>query len=184
MKKARIKKQEQKKKIEQVKDEYSFKKLFTILIVLVLVFTVFYFITTLVAKPKKQSTSNNDTAVVDSTKITMNQLLNRKENEYYVIATKASLYDKKTNYIDIYNKYISDYKKVEESIPVYTINLDDALNKAYIGDTTNISDSLEEIKISDEILFRIKNGKVKEYFVGNEDIVSEFSNVTNKNYNE
>ena len=178
MKKAKLIKANQKQDATNAQESYSIKNLITIILILVIVFAVFYFITTLVVKPVKKATDNKTITEIDSTKITLNHLLDRSEEEYYVLATKESLYNSfnsKVNYVEIYNKYISDYIKNAESLPIYKADLDNALNKNYISDELNISDNISDIKLNDEVLFRIEDGKIKDYYVGSEEIIKALS---------
>lgn len=183
MKTARIRnnnKKEQKEVI--IEEEYSLKKMIMIIVSIILIFLVFYLITTLVVKPVKENNKNNNITEIDSTKITLNHLLDRKESEYYVLATKSSLYDSlNINYETIYNQYITDYSKKENSLTFYKSNLDDALNKGFIGEEINITENLEELKLNDEVLFKIKDGKIDSYSVGHSEIVKVLSELQDKN---
>ena len=179
MKTARIRNNNKKEQKEIItEEEYSMKKMILIISLLIIVFLIFYFITTLVVKPVKQDNKNNTITEIDSTKITLNHLLDRKESEYYVLATKNSLYKElNVNYETIYNKYIKDYKKQENALTFYKTNLDDALNKSFSGEETNITDNLQELKLSDEVLFKIKDGKIDGYSVGHNEIVKTLSSL-------
>ena len=173
MKKARIVKSNKKEEIKDVEESYSLKSLFLIILILVIVFMVFYFITTLVVKPSKEDKSNtNIVTEIDSSKITIDHLLSKKESEYYVLATKESLYTSKMDYIKIYDSYLKNYNSKEDHLTIYKIDLDDALNKNYIGEDNNITDNLDEFSLNDEALFYIKNGKIDKYYIGNEEIVN------------
>lgn len=175
MKIAKIRKKEEKKK-ESVIQEYSLKGMIKIVAILLIIFVVFYFITTLLVKPSEDS--SNGAVVVDSSKITISQLLNRSEEEYYVIATKKSLYESSyidTNYIEMYNNYINKYKQQENSLSFYYIDLDDALNKKYLSKDLNITNQISEIKLNDEVLFKIKDGKIEKTYVGKNKIIDKLS---------
>lgn len=180
MKKAKLTKTNKKAgKIVQ-EDTYSLKNLIFIIIVLVIILGIFYLITTLVVDPVKQDNTNNAATQIDSTKITLNHLLDRKEEEYYVLATKESLYDavnSQIKYSALYNNYIKEYTSLEDSLPVYIVDLDDALNKNYIDDKLNITNDISKIKLNDEVLFKIEEGKIDEYFVGSRDILEELSDL-------
>lgn len=176
MKKAKLIKTSNKEEKQMEKDSYSLKNLLSIIIALVVVLGIFYFITTLVVKPVKQDDTNNTITEIDSKKITLNNLLNRKEVEYYVLATKESK-NTHANYSELYNNYINGYNKEEGALSFYNVNLDDALNKNYLSDELNISDDISEIKLNDDVLFKIKNGKIEEYFVGSSDILEALSNL-------
>ena len=176
MKKAKLIKTEKKEEKQIEKDTYSLKNLLTIIILIVVTLGIFYFITTLVVDPVEQNDINNTITEIDSTKITLNNLLNRKESEYYVLATKEST-NLQVNYIMLYNNYINEYKKEEKALPFYNVDLNDALNKNYIGEKLNISNEVSEIKLNDEVLFKVKDGKIEKYFVGSKDILNVLSNL-------
>ena len=175
MKKAKLVKNN-KKQVEIEKDSYSLKNLLLIILVLVITFGIFYFITTLVIDPIEESSTNNTATQVDSTKIILNNLLDRKNKEYYVLATKENK-NTQVNYQGLYNDYISKYTSEKDSLTFYYVDLDDALNKNYISEELNISDEISEIKLNVDVLFKVKNNKIKEYFVGSSDILEALSNL-------
>ena len=173
MKKAKLVKNNKKQEIIE-KDSYSLKSFLLIILVLVIILGIFYFITTLVVKPVNPTDNDNGVTIIDETKITLNNLLNRKEKEYYVLATKQNN-NTQANYQTLYNNYITEYKKQEKALTFYTVNLDDALNKSYISDKLNISNDLSELKVNDDILFKIKDNKIEEYFAGSKNILKQLS---------
>lgn len=176
MKVAKIKKIS--KNEQPVQEEtYSIKNMIKILIALFLIFVIFYFITTIFIK-EKNINDDNSTAVIDTSKITISQLLSQKEEEYYVIATKKSLYDSsyiQTNYIGLYNEYINKYSQKEDSIKFYYIDLDDALNKKYVTDKLNLVDEISKFEINDEVLFKITDNKIEKTYVGKDKIIDKLS---------
>lgn len=176
MKVAKIKKNSKKEQSIQ-KETYSIKSMIKILIILLLIFGVFYFITTLFIKNNNTS-EDNSKVVIDNSKITLSQILSQKENEYYVIATKKSLYESsytQTNYVVLYNEYINKYNQGEESLKFYFVDLDDALNKKYLSDNLNIVNKVSEIEINDEVLFKIKDNKIEKSYVGKDKILDKLS---------
>ncbi len=174
MKKAKLVKNNKKQETQIEKDSYSLKSFLLIILVLVIILGIFYFITTLVVKPVNPIDNDNGVTIIDETKITLNNLLNRKEKEYYVLATKENN-NTQANYQTLYNNYINEYKKQENALAFYNINLDDALNKNYISEELNISNDLSELKVNDDILFKIKDNKMEEYFAGSKNILKELS---------
>lgn len=161
------------KKLKQpeftIDDNYQVKNMFIIIIIIVVLLVPLYFITTLVVKDDKKQTNtveDNNVVEIQSEKILVGQLLNRSDDEYYVIA-----YKKDNKMVNIFNNYINDYKQKENHLNFYKIDLDDGLNKSYIADDTNISDDLKELKISDTVLFVIVDGKIDNYYVGNDEVV-------------
>ena len=134
MKKAKITKKLEPKVIEK-DSTYSIKHIVNTFSILVCLFLSFYAITFFLVKDRKVNTDNSQ-SVIDSSKIIMSQILNRAEEEYYVIATQQSLYNSSyidTNYINLYNNYINTYKQKEDSLPFYYVDLDSALNKDYVN---------------------------------------------------
>lgn len=176
MKKAKLVKNN-KKQVKQIeKDSYSLKSFLLIILVLVIILGIFYFITTLVAKPVNPTDNNDGVTIIDETKITLGNILNRKEKEYYVLATKENN-NTQANYQTLYNNYINEYKKEENALTFYNVNLDDALNKNYISEELNVSNDLSELKVNDDILFKIKDSKIEEYFSGSKNILKKLSNL-------
>ena len=117
---------------------------------------------------------NNNTEI-DSTKITFNNLLNRNEDTYYVLAYKTKIENEQANYKNLYDNYINNYINISDSLSFYYIDIDDAFNKNYIGTETNITDDLGNLKIADEVLFRIKDGKIEKTYIGKDKIIDKLS---------
>ena len=176
LKKAKLIKSNKSEQKEMEKSSYSLKNLLSIILILVIVLAIFYIITSLVVDPVEQNNTDSTATEIDSVKITLNNLLDRKEQEYYVLVTKENK-NTKVNYLELYNNYINKYSSLENALTFYNIDLDDALNKNYISDETNISNDLNKLKLNDEVLFKIKNGKIEEYFVGSSDILKTLSNL-------
>ena len=128
MKKAKLIKTNKKEEKQIEKDSYSLKNLVLIILILVVVFGLFYLITALVIDPVEQNSTNNTLTEIDSTKITLNNLLNRKESEYYVLATEEND-NNQVDYLQLYNNYINEYSSEENALPFYNVDLNDALNK-------------------------------------------------------
>lgn len=171
MKVAKLKKTEEKNKKPIIEEaEFSIKNLIKTIIVIVLVLAVFYGITIFVVKPLV-SEKKTEPVQFDSSKITMNQLLTRKEKKYYVLAVKESQYlnlYSQFNYFELYNNYINTYKEKEDSLNFYWIDMDDAFNKAHWGEELDIKNLI----INDDVLFKIANGKISDYYVGHEKILN------------
>ena len=70
----------------------------------------------------------------------------------------------------MYDKYITDYKKKENHLKVYEINLNESFNKDFIAATENIVNDVENFKVSDETLLKIKDKKVEVHKTGSNEI--------------
>ncbi len=182
MKKAKITKQLKKKEKPIETSEYSLKNLVIIIVSLLVIFALFYLITTLIVKPaSKDYLDNSNEYQFNFTKIILNHLLDRPEDEYYVIAVKksdSSEVNQNANYKVIYSKYIQDYRSKEDALTFYNVDLSELINKSYVKDETNITDNLNELTLSDDVLFKIKKGKIDKYYVGSENIIKALSDLT------
>ena len=182
MKVAKIKeKKKEEKKV--VNEEYSLKQMLKIIIILLIVFGIFYVVTSFVVKNKKNEKTEETKNIVeiDKSKILLSDLLNKSEEEYYVLATMQSKYDigeySKIDYNSIYDNYIKGYSLNENALKFYYVDLDDALNKEFISDEVNIEKDLSNLKLNNEVLFKISNKNIVEYYIGNEKIIEALSNL-------
>lgn len=176
MKVAKLKKvNKTKKEIELEEVEFSIKKLIQTIVIILLVLAVFYIITVFVVKPIVAE-KNNEHVQFDTTKITMNQLLTRKEDSYYVLAVKESAYLNlytTFNYFELYNNYIKQYTAKENALKFYWIDMDDAFNASHWSDDLDINNYI----INDDVLFKVSNGSLSSYYVGHEEILRELQGI-------
>lgn len=149
-----------------INDDKSFKlkNVIIIAVIIMLVLVSFYFITKYVLEHKKDNTPTVE-SVIDREKIIFGQMFNKSDNEYYVIAYNSGEKSK-----EIYNKYIEKYGSKENSIKIYEIDLKDDFNKSYIANKSNITSNLDELKVSGDTLFKIKDKTIEEYKEGSNDI--------------
>ncbi len=148
---------------------YKFKNLIIIVIITCVILVGFYFLTTYVVKNKKDN-EVIEPAVIETDNIIFGQLLNRKEDSYYVLA-----YDDNGKFKQLYDEYINK----NSSLKFYKINMNDSFNKNFIGDSNNISDNIKELRIKDETLFKVENKKIKDYYIGSSDIIDELKEISN-----
>ena len=158
---------------EDYSDDFSIVKFISIIMIIMIVLGVFFVITTFVAK-KPEVEKNTANSVIRDEMVTIGNMLSQKESDYYVLAYKNEA-GKKTN-LDIYEKYIKDITTNNKEFKLYKVNLSDAMNKSYISDTNNITDNLEEFKISGEVLLHVVDNKIEESFEG----LTEISNKLNE----
>lgn len=100
----------------------------------------------------------------------MGQLLNRPYSEYYVI-----IYDAGGEYMYDMSSLVSSYKALEKHKHIYTIDLGNELNASYYSpeEVNTKAKSLEEIKLGDTTLIKVKDGKINKYIVDYEKMKSE-----------
>lgn len=181
MKAAKLRKNDYLNKKEEIIEEepYSVKGLIKVFAIILIIFGIFYGITYFVVKNKAAEINDEEYTVIDSEKITVANILKQKPEEYYVLLTKESLYTTnringlESNYVKLYEQAINSYKQNnDEALNVYKANLDDAINQNFIGEETNITSDLKELKFADEALIKIKNKKIKKYYVGHKEVLN------------
>lgn len=162
-----------------ISESYSIKSLVKIICILFLIIGIFYTITYFVINRPKETQNAETHTVIDTEKITISQILKQKEEEYYVLATMESLYKNSgnytANYIKLYNEYVLKYQQQEGNLKIYRIDLDSAFNKKYISDETIITDDISNMKLNDEVLIKVKNGKIDKYYLGHTNITDKLS---------
>ena len=157
------------KNANRTEEQKEIRKFIIILLCVVVIVLGFYFFTKdVVTKDTKKNTNASVTFNYDQ--IILGELFNRPYDEYYVLIFNSE--DNKVNY---YGSLASKYKSNEGAIKIYTADLDDSLNsKYYSKDGSNPkATSLEDLKVSDLTLIKIKNKKINKFIEKDEDIRKE-----------
>lgn len=175
----KIKNIEQKRVIEEdYNEEFSVKKFIGIVVIILVILGIFYFITTFVAKKKTVVTNNTANSVINTDMVTISNMLSKKDSDYYVLAYFKDNTKKSSS--QIYEMYLKDIKANNKTIKFYMANLNDAINKSYISDNTNITDSLDEFKISEDVLLHVVDNKISESFIGNDNVANKLLELKGK----
>ena len=157
------------KNTNRTEEQKEIKKFLVILFCVVVIVLGFYFFTKdVVEKDKKDNKKASVTFNYDQ--IILGELFNRPYDEYYVIAFNRK--DPKSNY---YYSFFSRYKSKEEASKIYIADLEDSMNsKFYSKESSNPkSSSLEDLKLSDLTLLKIKGKKITKFVEKEEDIIKE-----------
>lgn len=139
---------------------------FIIILVVVLAIAVgLYFFTKYAVKKDTSS----DTSSTTSTEKSINydtcivgNMLNKHEEEYYVI-----LYNSNDSNSSTYSDLVTNYKKADNHLAVYTVDLSNSLNDKYYttGDTNTTSDSINDLRFGEITVLKINNGKIAKSLV-------------------
>ena len=132
---------------------------FIIILVVVLISCVgIYFATKYLVK-KEDATKEETTKEIeiDNSVAIVGTMLNKKENEYYVI-----IYDKTSSNAYDYISLVSTYKTKENHLPVYTVDLSNGLNSKYYSkeDTNPKADNINDLKFGDITLIKVVNKSI------------------------
>lgn len=149
------------------------KFIFVLLGLLILLVGVYFFTRAFVTKDLHKSSNGVEytEGKVSYDTVIVGTMLNRSESEYYVYAFSNE--DTKSIY---YNTLVSQYSKEEKALQVYYLDIDNQLNKDYV-DSSNPSKTfttINELKLGNVTLIKVKNGKVTKYITNEEEIKKEF----------
>lgn len=153
-------------------DNYDLRNIIKFILIVAIISLLFYFITVIVLKNKKGKTYdvNSEPSVIQYNEIIIGDMFNQKESEYYVL-----LEEKDDFYLELYNTYITSYKGKENSLKVYTVDLNNAFNKKYLADVNNFDK--ENFKIKNTALIKINNKNIVEKYEDSNSIIEFFKSV-------
>ena len=93
-------------------------------------------------------------------------MFNRTDSEYVVLAYHFTSEDEA-----FYQVLTSTYSK---ELPLYYLDLESGFNKACVGESNNLVNDPEKIKISSPTLIHIKNGKIVKSYITEDTIKAYF----------
>lgn len=182
MSKKSTKKNKQKKKQKVIYEPtvdsgYELKKLVIFILVIVLLFGTFYIISLFINRKDdgNKIIRNNEPAVIQYDEIILGTLLNQSNDNYYVLVS-----DEDND--GLYDSLMNSYKTKEDSLRVYTSDLNSPFNKMYLalgdeGSNFNI-DSVKELRLKNDTLLKISEHRIVEHFEGVEAILNELKKLT------
>ena len=97
----------------------------------------------------------NYAAEAQTTKILCGQVLNRSEDEYFVLA-----YEMDEDTSSLYDSIIQRYNEVTDKLSLHTLDLSNSRNGSCKADKINVSNNIKELKLSVPSLIRVKGSKV------------------------
>ena len=168
-KKNDVKKAQVNKVNYQTTEQEEIKKFLIVIVVVLLCVCAIYLLTRafvtkdLFKKDKGEDTEEVIEGSVNYDVAIMGQILNRPYDEYYVAIYNQSEGD----YISEMSSLVSSYNQKDKHLHIYTVDLSNELNKSYY-DPENVNTKatkLEDIKVGDITLLKIRKGKIRSYIV-------------------
>lgn len=140
------------------------KKLSTIFTIIVGIVCLFYIITVFVTKGESglEYQSDDKISTISYVDILASDIFS-KDGTYYVLVK-----DNEDQYISLYDTYISAYEADEDALNIYYVDLNDALNKKYKSDESNLSK--DDLKFNGTTLLKISNGNIDSTYSDSESI--------------
>ena len=135
-----------------VDDELKIESFLKIVVALLLILAIFAGITIFATRDKKEKVETN----IQYTKIIAGSILNRSEEDYYVLVEA-----KDDSNISTYESLIDTYTKKADSKRVYIVDLSDPFNSNYIGEENKINfEDINDTKFSETVLLHVINNKI------------------------
>ena len=153
-----------KKNIVQETATDELRKLSTILISIVAIICIFYIITAIVTKRNRslKYTKEESISQISYTDILASDIL-KKGDSYYVLVK-----DSTDVYVSLFETYISSYLKKTNHLPVYSVDLNDALNQSYKANQSDFES--EHLQFQRTTLLKITNGIIEAVYETNDTI--------------
>ena len=134
------------------------RKVIKMVIAMVVTLGVFYLLTMGILS-KKESIIGTYNPTIQYSKILVGESFTQNKKDYLVLYYNSD----KDNMDDIHS-IISNYNDKKEKLTLYTVDMSEALNKAYISEDSNRNPSdASELKIARVTLIHFKDNKVAEY---------------------
>lgn len=135
------------------------KFIVTLVIVLALCIGIYFLTKYVVNKDTDTNTETSETkdVSINYESAIIGTMLNKKDNEYYVI-----LYNKSKDDAYKYTQLVTNYKALKDSLPIYIVDLSTPMNSPYYtSEATNPkAENLSELKFGDITVIKVKNGKI------------------------
>ncbi len=157
-------KQERKRIEKEINESHSLGSTIKLIVVILLILGMFYGFTIMVLNKKTNKIDSNSS--IQYSKILAGETFDMNEDDYIVF-----FYDINGASSADYAEMVSKYKDKKNHVTIYTVDLNEGLNKSYVSDeiTPDAKDALS-LKVKDATMIRIKNHEITDY------INTDFSN--------
>ena len=161
----------------ETEEQKEIKKFILVLVGLIIIVVGIYFFTrAFVTKDlfgKKTEVTYTDGAY-SSDRAIVGTMLNRPYEEYYVMA-----FDSEGTQANYYNTIVSQYMSSKDSLKTYFIDTNNALNQKYVATEdekiTEKFDTIENLKLGEVTLIKVKDKKVTKLITNIEKIKEELT---------
>ena len=149
---------ERKQNRVMVDEEIKVDSFFKIVAILLIILVVFAGITMWATRDKSKKTDTN----IQYTKIIAGSILNRSEDDYYVLV-EAKGDENISTYESLINKYVAK----EDSKRVYIVDLSDSFNSNYVGEENKLDfENITDARFKETVLLHIVNNKISSTKLG------------------
>ena len=155
-------------KKDHLEQRGELKSLIMIIVSVIVIFLIFYVITTLINPKKELETNQVIPETIQYEKILVGEMLNRNEKNYYVLVQNED-----NIYNDLYIMYLQMYAGKKSDNTYYLVDLADVFNKNYIAAETKVTgNDVSKYQFNDTSLIKISKNKLDKVYTGHETIVA------------
>lgn len=154
--------------VKKINNDNEVLKLLKLVIIVSLIVLIFYIITIFVNKKDETKDETTTTpATIQYDYILVGNILKQPNKSYYVLAKTSDDVNSK-----VYEAYLSNYKKLEDALRVYYIDLDNPLNSKFLNEESNFKiNNVTDISFKETTLLLIENNKIKKTYEGKDNII-------------
>lgn len=157
-----LKKQHEKIDKQYEGENITVKKIIIVVLVIAAFFGIFYLLTIGILKKQSKTSTLSNTSIQYS-EILAGESFTQNKKEYLVFFYNSNEDDAEKNH-----ELISNYREKENSLPLYTVDMSEGLNKNYKSEDENRDVSAAaDLKINKTTIIHIKDGKNIEYITEN-----------------
>lgn len=151
----------------QTSEQEEIKKFLIVVLVVLLAVGAIYlctraFVTKDLFNSKDETEEVITPGTINDNVAIMGQILNRNYDEYYV-----AIYNSIGEFSSDMSRMVYNYGQKEKHLHIYSVDLNNKLNVDYYDpESVNVkAQSLEDIKVGDITLIKVKKGKIDKYIV-------------------
>lgn len=154
-------------------DSSEIKKVVITTSVVLIVFACFYFLTVaIVNKDEKKddtadSSSKTNEVEIQHKEILLGSSFSIKDDQYLVV-----YYDTTDDDLSNLTSTISTYRSSSKDVNLYTVDMNNGLNKGFAGETSNKeATKSSELSISGPTVIKFSNNKISTYIEGTDEVI-------------
>ena len=154
-------------------DSSEIKKVVITTSVVLIVFACFYFLTVaIVNKDEKKddtadSSSKTNEVEIQHKEILLGSSFSIKDDQYLVV-----YYDTTDDDLSNLTSTISTYRSSSKDVNLYTVDMNNGLNKGFVGETSNKeATKASELSISGPTVIKFSNNKISTYIEGTDEVI-------------
>lgn len=137
--------------------EYKITNLLKLLFIILIIVLLFYALTNFITSRSTAKEESNIETEIQYDEILIGSIYNVTNDEHYVLV------ELEDDYLTL-NSVVTSYKSKEDTIKIYTANLNHVMNQKYLGNESNFETRFPIFK--ETTLIKVANDNIVEYYEG------------------